>query len=277
MPTQAEQWQKNIVLLRPAPTGPDGKQYTVGTGISCIYFFWVPWRLVPPAGASFFLLPARKYQPPRIGALQEVGPHSGGPFRGITSDCPGPVRRDTPFTGPLVPYSARPGLCRDNKGMRRPIGPLRASFRIPVPVLGAHADRDPSALRGFGSPLRGTVHQGGPRLGSLPRPIGSCRRPSLRRRPGPPPGSLRASPGPVRPGQGTWSTWVALSPLRGPFGTPSLWSGSLCSPGPLGLGGTPRTAPARDGWSLGPLASPSRRGYGLRSSARGPMAAPPTA
>lgn len=146
---------------------------------------------MPPAGALFFLGATMtvSYPPPRIGSLQERGPYCGGPFRGITPDCPGPARRDTPFTSPLVPYSARPGLCRDNIGMRRPIGPLRASFRNPGPALGARAAWVPSALRGFGSPS-GTVHRGGPRPGSLPRPIGSCRRPSLRRRPGPPRGGL---------------------------------------------------------------------------------------
>lgn len=169
-------------------------------------------------------------------------------------------------------------LCRDNIGMRRPIGPLRASFRTPGPALGARAAWGPSALRGFGSPLRGTVHRGGPRPGSLPRPTGSCRRPSLRRRPGPPPGSLRATPGPARPGQGTWFAWspshrsvappgplrysrapcVPLAPSAwvGPPGRPPLVTAGRSVPSLRRLGGASGSAPPRGG----PLAAPPTAG-----------------
>lgn len=111
----------------------------------------------------------------------------------------------------------------------------------------------------------------GPRL-RWPRAIAACARPSLRRRLGPPLASLRPAGG--SDGSGTRSC-----------GSPLGCSGWACVPpyAPLRVrlrpfcagasAGPPKTAPARRGWSLGPLAPPRRQGYGLRSSRLGPGAA----
>lgn len=196
--------------------------------------------------------------------------HGGGPLRELDGQCP-----PSPIAGSPVPCSAPSGALRRNtKGMRAPIGPLRIGFRPPplAPAKGGRWLRTAAApgLRPAAS-RHHSAGDPGPRL-RWPRAIAACARPSLRRRLGPPLASLRPSGG--SDGSGTRSC-----------GSPLGCSGWACVPpyAPLRVrlrpfcagasAGPPKTAPARRGWSLGPLAPPRRQGYGLRSSRLGPGAA----
>ena len=196
--------------------------------------------------------------------------HGGGPLRELDGQCP-----PSPIAGSPVPCSAPSGALRRNiKGMRAPIGPLRSGFRPPplAPAKGGRWLRTASApgLRPAAS-RHHSAGDPGPRL-RWPRAIAACARPSLRRRLGPPLASLRPAGG--SDGSGTRSC-----------GSPLGCSGWACVPpyAPLRVrlrpfcagasAGPPKTAPARRGWSLGPLAPPRRQGYGLRSSRLGPGAA----
>ena len=159
--------------------------------------------------------------------------------------------------------------------MFAPVGPLRIGFRPPppAPTEGGRWLRTAAApgLRPARHAVASPPWPSGPRL-RWPRAIAACAHPSLRRRPGPPLASLRPMGG--SDGSGTRSC-----------GSPLGCSGWACGPpyAPLRVrlrpfcagtsAGPPKTAPARRGWSLGPLAPPRRQGYGLRSSRLGPGAA----
>ena len=197
--------------------------------------------------------------------------HGGGPLRELDGQCP-----PSPIAGSPVPCSAPSGALRRNtKGMRAPIGPLRSGFRPPplAPAKGGAAGYGPPLLRGFGLPLRVTTPPGTQAPGSvglgLSPPVPARRSAAVS---APPLASLRPAGG--SDGSGTRSC-----------GSPLGCSGWACGPpyAPLRVrlrpfcagasAGPPKTAPARRGWSLGPLAPPRRQGYGLRSSRLGPGAA----
>lgn len=183
--------------------------------------------------------------------------------------------RQAPSLGPLFRARPHPGRCAGTpKVCGHPSAPCAAAsaLRHWPPRRGA-AGYGPPLLRGFACRLR--RHQRTapvPVSARLARANAACARPSLRRRLGPPLASLRPAGG--SDGSGTRSC-----------GSPLGCSGWACGPpyAPLRVrlrpfcagtsAGPPKTAPARRGWSLGPLAPPRRQGYGLRSSRLGPGAA----
>ena len=183
--------------------------------------------------------------------------------------------RQAPSLGPLFRARPHPGRCAGTpKVCGHPSAPCAAAsaLRHWPPRRGGRWLRTAAApgLRPAAS-RHHSAGDPGPRL-RWPRAIAACARPSLRRRLGPPLASLRPAGG--SDGSGTRSC-----------GSPLGCSGWACVPpyAPLRVrlrpfcagasAGPPKTAPARRGWSLGPLAPPRRQGYGLRSSRLGPGAA----
>ena len=196
--------------------------------------------------------------------------HGGGPLRELDGQCP-----PSPIAGSPVPCSAPSGALRRNiKVCGHPSAPCAAAaaLRHWPPRRGA-AGYGPPLLRGFGLPLRVTTPPGTQAPGSvglgLSPPVPARRSAAVS---APPLASLRPAGG--SDGSGTRSC-----------GSPLGCSGWACGPpyAPLRVrlrpfcagasAGPPKTAPARRGWSLGPLAPPRRQGYGLRSSRLGPGAA----
>lgn len=183
--------------------------------------------------------------------------------------------RQAPSLGPLFRARPHPGRCAGTpKVCGHPSAPCAAAsaLRHWPPRRGA-AGYGPPLLRGFGLPLRVTTPPGTQAPGSvglgLSPPVPARRSAAVS---APPLASLRPAGG--SDGSGTRSC-----------GSPLGCSGWACVPpyAPLRVrlrpfcagasAGPPKTAPARRGWSLGPLAPPRRQGYGLRSSRLGPGAA----
>lgn len=259
-------------LSTSGPSGPGRKQIQSGgilnTGaIEALAFNTVPDKVserpMAVPGPFFFEAPTET-----VG--RRPCSHGGGPLRELDGQCP-----PSPIAGSPVPCSAPSGALRRNiKVCGHPSAPCAAAsaLRHWPPRRGA-AGYGPPLLRGFACRLR--RHQRTapvPVSARLARAIAACARPSLRRRLGPPLASLRPAGG--SDGSGTRSC-----------GSPLGCSGWACGPpyAPLRVrlrpfcagtsAGPPKTAPARRGWSLGPLAPPRRQGYGLRSSRLGPGAA----
>ena len=193
--------------------------------------------------------------------------HGGGPLRELDGQCP-----PSPIAGSPVPCSAPSGALRRNiKVCGHPSAPCAAAaaLRHWPPRRGA-AGYGPPLLRGFACRLR--RHQRTapvPVSARLARANAACARPSLRRRPGPPPPAHGAAPR-LRFLRVTWS-----------YGSPlgcSVWA---CGPpsAPLRVRLRPFCAPSqwvppgrpRPPSSLGRLVA--WVGCGLRSSRLGPGAA----
>ena len=103
-------------------------------------------------------------------------------------------------TRPRCPCAA--ALARGKKVCWRTSAPsARASALGPGSAVRSAAALGPPSLRGFGCACGAPLRRVGSRPGLLPRPIGACASPPLRRRPRPPAASLRAvlRPGPARP------------------------------------------------------------------------------
>ena len=173
-----------------------------------------------------------------------------GKHRGCTAAWPaaGPRPPDRGGTRRRCPSAAWRRLPDIFSVCSRPSAPSApASARRPLAARGAAAGGGPPSLRGFGCRLR--RHRGPPSVPAvapLPRPVGACARPALRRRVRPPSAALRArlrappARSPVaRPGPP-----VALAPLRAPWRAPCAWLGRPPAPGRLRAVGPPGAAPS---------------------------------
>ena len=258
-----------IVFLRPVPPGPDGNKYRVG--VCRILGLLMYWRSIRSRSGQWLFRGHSFYEPPTETVGRRPCSHGGGPLRELDGQCP-----PSPIAGSPVPCSAPSGALRRN--IKRYAGTHRPpAQRLPPsatgPREGGAAGYGPPLLRGFGLPLRVTTPPGTQAPGSvglgLSPPVPARRSAAVS---APPLASLRPAGG--SDGSGTRSC-----------GSPLGCSGWACGPpyAPLRVrlrpfcagasAGPPKTAPARRGWSLGPLAPPRRQGYGLRSSRLGPGAA----
>ena len=194
--------------------------------------------------------------------------HGGGPLRELDGQCP-----PSPIAGSPVPCSAPSGALRRNtKGMRAPIGPLRSGFRPPplAPAKGGRWLRTASSpgLRPAAS-RHHSAGDPGPRL-RWPRAIAACARPSLRRRPGPPPPAHGAAPR-LRFLRVTWSYGSPLGCSVWACGPPSaplrVRLRPFCAPSQWVPPGRPRPRPALPrpsvGWSPGWAAGSAPPAWGL--------------
>ena len=216
-------------------------------------------------GPFFFL--NRRRRPSADALVRMAGDRSGS----LTGSA-----RQAPSLGPLFRARPHPGRCAGTpKVCGHPSAPCAAAsaLRHWPPRRGA-AGYGPPLLRGFACRLR--RHQRTapvPVSARLARAIAACARPSLRRRPGPPPPAHGAAPR-LRFLRVTWSYGSPLGCSVWACGPPSaplrVRLRPFCAPSQWVPPGRPRPRPALPRPSVG---WPLWAGCGLRSSRLGPGAA----
>ena len=159
--------------------------------------------------------------------------------------------------------------------MRRHIGPLHSGYR-PPPLAPSRGPLAPARRCSGASarPLCGRLSAGdpGPRL-RWPR-ADAAKPPPVATPPSRPPTAYARgyAPAPVPPGHSVLGLALGLLRVGLTARPPRLCGLASALLRPVAAG-PPRTAPARHGWSVGPLPPPCRQGFGLRSSRLGPGAA----
>ena len=199
-------------------------------------------------------------------------------FRMVLDDT-GPHRDPPPCGGTRHGCPCAAALARGFCGMPPPIGPLCSGFRPSARAsLFARRCLRPAVAPGLRlPPAASPLRRGGPRPGLLPRPVGACVGPPLRRRPWPPAASLRLRlrppaarcPGP-RAGR-CGRPWAAAG---GPAARPPRRCGLPAFPRAAPGGGSPRCGPVRRLPSLVPR---SVGGIGPASASVAPAPGPPAA
>lgn len=184
-----------------------------------------------------------------------------------------------PSLGPYVPSSVLTDLRAEHQRYAAAHWPpaQRLPPSAPGPLSGA-AGSGPPLLRGFGPPPEASpLRRGPPAPGSAGLGLSPpSRRPSLRRRPGPPPPTRGATPR-LRSRRGTrsWgsplggSGWTWRSALRASAGSPR----PFCAPSRRVPPGRPRPRPALPrpsvGWSPGRATGSAPPAWGLSRSPEG--------
>ena len=214
-------------------------------------------------GHIFLAAPLPEPPPPASDFRKLPNPHGEGP---LVERRHGQVRAAAPSLGPYVPYSALAGLRRDIKVCSRPSAPCApASALRPRPPRRGAAGCGPPLLRGCACRLRSAPASPAGMAGSRPRPLGlGCRRlrSPVAAPPPRPPARLATPSG--RLGRLRHSVLrFALGLLRvGLTARPPRLCGLASGPSaPKPRRVPPRAAPARHGWSVGPLPPPCRQGW----------------